>query len=194
MRITSTHHFHPSRPPTLLAELVAATLQAGGLLPYSINPGATTPESLYRSFIGKAAVTGNPYTMRKLSRQREESNLCVMHTHNQITKTGSDRGTSRLAQLHAQHTSRTGQAATEERKPLLCGANPLGMPTQQQRGMKTGPPHPGRGCSVAEESIRNAIRIAKHQSQSQQPSLNKDVRRQRPQFSNATKPWDGIGL
>lgn len=50
------------------AELVAATLKVGGLLPINYNPGAATPESLHRRFIKHAATTGNPCTMRGLSR------------------------------------------------------------------------------------------------------------------------------
>jgi len=48
------------------AELVAATLQRGGLYPRDENPGAATPESLYRRFISQATTTGNPCTMRSI--------------------------------------------------------------------------------------------------------------------------------
>jgi len=48
------------------AELVANTLQKGGLYPLNENPGAATPESLYRRFISQATTTGNPCTMRSI--------------------------------------------------------------------------------------------------------------------------------
>lgn len=48
------------------AELVAATLQKGGLYPTDENPGAATPESLYRRFISQATTTGNPCMMRSI--------------------------------------------------------------------------------------------------------------------------------
>lgn len=46
------------------AELVAACLQAGGLLNRDSNPGAATPQSLYRLYKGQAAAAANPYTLR----------------------------------------------------------------------------------------------------------------------------------
>lgn len=49
------------------AELVAAVLQEGQFLPRSYNPGAATPESLYREFISQGTTTGNPCTLRSFS-------------------------------------------------------------------------------------------------------------------------------
>lgn len=46
------------------AELSAACLQAGGLFPTKSNPGACTPESLWKQYIPQAATTGNPCTLR----------------------------------------------------------------------------------------------------------------------------------
>ena len=46
------------------AELVAAALQVGGLMSAQSNPGAATPESLYRLYKARAATTANPFTLR----------------------------------------------------------------------------------------------------------------------------------
>ena len=48
------------------AELVAATLKVGCLLPTNYNPGAATPASLYTFFIKNGATTGNPCTLRNM--------------------------------------------------------------------------------------------------------------------------------
>jgi hypothetical protein len=52
------------------SELVAATLQAGGLLSLDVNPGSATPESLHRAYAKDGAAIGNPYTMRRIVRER----------------------------------------------------------------------------------------------------------------------------
>lgn len=49
------------------AELIAATLQVGSLLALDSNPGAATPESLYRLYKDSAACAGNPYVLRKIA-------------------------------------------------------------------------------------------------------------------------------
>jgi hypothetical protein len=49
------------------AELVASVLQKGGLLSASSNPGAATPESLYKMYRCAAAMHGNPYTLRNVA-------------------------------------------------------------------------------------------------------------------------------
>jgi hypothetical protein len=51
----------------LRTELVAAILKKGGLMSQSSNPGAATPESLHNMYKNKAAVTGNPYTLRQFN-------------------------------------------------------------------------------------------------------------------------------
>ena len=48
------------------AELVARTLQIGGLFPTEKNPGAETPETLFRRFKPVASVTGNHYMLRQI--------------------------------------------------------------------------------------------------------------------------------
>jgi len=45
------------------AELVAATLQAGGLLAADANPGAATPQSLHELYSSRAAATANPFLL-----------------------------------------------------------------------------------------------------------------------------------
>jgi len=52
------------------AELVAQTLKVGGLMSGDSNPGAATPESLWRMYSRHAATTGNPCTMRSLTHER----------------------------------------------------------------------------------------------------------------------------
>lgn len=54
----------PTGDSWFCAELVAACLQAGGLLNRDSNPGAATPQSLYRLYKGQAAAAANPYTLR----------------------------------------------------------------------------------------------------------------------------------
>lgn len=46
------------------AELVAATLQVGGLLSSCSNPGAATPYSLWKLYKDQAAAAANPFTLR----------------------------------------------------------------------------------------------------------------------------------
>lgn len=38
------------------------------------NPGAATPKSLYQMYVGQAATTGNPYTMRSLTQRAHKDN------------------------------------------------------------------------------------------------------------------------
>lgn len=47
------------------AELVAACLQAGGLMSHSSSPGAATPSSLYKLYKSAGAVAANPCTLRR---------------------------------------------------------------------------------------------------------------------------------
>lgn len=47
------------------AELVAACLQAGGLMSHSSSPGAATPSSLYKLYKECGAVAANPCTLRR---------------------------------------------------------------------------------------------------------------------------------
>lgn len=57
------------------AELVAATLQVGGLMPPGHNPGGTTPAMLYSMFKQHGSVSANMYTLRNTSErllQRQE--------------------------------------------------------------------------------------------------------------------------
>ena len=49
------------------AELVACVLQKGGLLAATSNPGAATPESLYKLYSPHCAMHGNPYTLRNVA-------------------------------------------------------------------------------------------------------------------------------
>lgn len=55
------------------AELVAAILQAGGLLSSTTNPSAATPESLHTLFASRAAVTANPTILAAHARQPVEA-------------------------------------------------------------------------------------------------------------------------
>lgn len=52
------------------SELVAATLQAGGLMSLDSNPGAATPQSLYKLYSKSAATTGNAFLMRQIKEKR----------------------------------------------------------------------------------------------------------------------------
>ena len=68
---TSTSDAHIPRPVVpMLAELVAATLQAGGLMAVESNPGGATPESLHRMYSKSASCAGNPYILRRIGADR----------------------------------------------------------------------------------------------------------------------------
>lgn len=54
------------------AELVATILKTGGLLPANSNAGAFTPDSLHEEFSKDAALTGNPYQIRRLQKSNLE--------------------------------------------------------------------------------------------------------------------------
>ena len=49
------------------AELVSAILQEGNLMSTDSNPSAATPQSLHKMYSKKAAVTANPYMLRKVT-------------------------------------------------------------------------------------------------------------------------------
>lgn len=51
-------------PRVVLAELIAAVLQRGGLMSLNSNPGAATPESLHQLYSKRGAVTANPFLLR----------------------------------------------------------------------------------------------------------------------------------
>lgn len=63
--------FHTYNPDTkqhalrYCAELVAACLQAGGLMSQESKPGAATPQSLYRLYKSAGAVAANPCALRR---------------------------------------------------------------------------------------------------------------------------------
>ena len=53
------------------AELTAAALQKGGLLPIEMNPGSASPDSLYRHFSRVGAATANPYALRNFALKKQ---------------------------------------------------------------------------------------------------------------------------
>lgn len=52
------------------AELVACALKTGGLMSIDSNPGAATPQSLYKMYRDHGATTGNPYVLRTLEKTK----------------------------------------------------------------------------------------------------------------------------
>lgn len=52
------------------AELVARTLQVGGLFPSNSNPGSQTPETLYRTLRERATMTANPFVLRQIQMKK----------------------------------------------------------------------------------------------------------------------------
>tara|TARA_B110000902_G_scaffold253002_1_gene315117 strand:+ start:888 stop:1310 length:423 start_codon:yes stop_codon:yes gene_type:complete len=87
-------------PPSLLAELVAAVLKAGGMLSPDSNPGAATPHSLYKLYSKQAAATANPYMLRqstKLSMNSVFGQRMSQQTHAQQVPL---LGTSARAAVH----------------------------------------------------------------------------------------------
>ena len=59
------NHTHTHTQNRYCAELVAACLQAGGLMSADSNPGAATPHSLYKMYKAQGAVMANPCTLRQ---------------------------------------------------------------------------------------------------------------------------------
>jgi len=57
---------HTDSSSFFCAELVAAILKEGGLMDQTSNPGSATPESLYRIYKDRAAVTANPFVLRDM--------------------------------------------------------------------------------------------------------------------------------
>jgi len=171
------------------AELVAATLQRGGLYPRDDNPGAATPESLYRRFISQATTTGNPCTMRSilpngasathtadrgqgaLQERQEQVNPLLKHCN--ITLGGTLASPGAPPRLRAVAT----------RPAALVGYQPrLARPGCTQVAMYERPighaPHFGQR-SNAEEAIRNAVRranIKQLSSHAQQNVVTLDIR------------------
>ena len=91
------------------AELVACVLKEGGLLEASSNPGAATPEMLYRIYKDQAAATANPYVLRDIS---ATSALTF----------GSTMGTA-AATSAAVTTPSTSNAKPQQRKKSSSGAS-----------------------------------------------------------------------
>lgn len=57
---------HTDSSSFFCAELVAAILKEGGLMDRTSNPGSATPETLFRIYKDRAAVTANPYVLREM--------------------------------------------------------------------------------------------------------------------------------
>lgn len=57
------------------AELVAACLQAGGLMNQTSSPGAATPSSLYKLYKNCGAVAANPCTLRRQMNELAETGV-----------------------------------------------------------------------------------------------------------------------
>jgi hypothetical protein len=177
------------------AELVAATLQRGGLYPRDENPGAATPESLYRRFISQATTTGNPCTMRSilpnstsaphiadrgqsaLQQRLEQVNPLLKHCN--ITLNGT---------LASPGVPPRGRAMMQARlpSPAVSMPNPSSYQLSHLSASHAQPlaykhriaTHPTQR-SNAEEAIRNAVRQANIQqlsSHAQQHVVTLDIR------------------
>ena len=173
------------------AELVAATLQKGGLYPKNENPGAATPESLYRRFISQATTTGNPCTMRSIL----PNSVGASHT--------ASRGQTALQERQVQinpllkHCNITlgGTLASPGALPrsrLIMQAQPPPQPPPMHGPLSHFSAHQTRTLayqpriatqpvqrSNAEEAIRNAVRRANIQqlsSHAQQHAVTLDIR------------------
>lgn len=181
------------------AELVAATLQRGGLYPRDENPGAATPESLYRRFISQATTTGNPCTMRSIlpnstgvahvasrnptSMQERQEQMNPLMKHCNITLGGT------LMQPGVRtrpRTPRTREPPAVYSQPPHC-QQPSAMGRSALVGHRAScaqcqqPLHGSvpSGRSNAEEAIRQAVRRANIQelsSNAQQHVVTLDIR------------------
>lgn len=144
------------------AELVAATLKEGQLLPATLNPGASTPQSLYAHFSKIGTATGNPYTLRRISTTRSQKNNVPRRIQDALPQS--------LRALQ-------GVRAREDLQPLLNGRSKERSAAQLPKRIElarlpptlpVAPPNAHAGASRAEMAIRNAVR--------QQAARKEDVR------------------
>ena len=69
------------------AELTAAILRHGGLMSKTSNPGAATPESLFRMYHKEAAVTANPFSLRDIQTVQALTSTSLGPTSSQSEET-----------------------------------------------------------------------------------------------------------
>lgn len=115
----------PDNESWFCAELVAACLQAGGLLSRDSNPSAATPASLYRVYKG-AATTGNPWALRAaVQNQHGLRNLPLAAS----TTSAASAASAALAAAHAHACARAQQARqAQQSHALLTATTVVGVP------------------------------------------------------------------
>lgn len=97
------------------AELVAATLQAGGLLAADANPGAATPQSLHELYASRAAATANPFILSGGSvanplpfKLEPRSQSKALHVHQALEGAKSQKTVGSLKVVAARKTEQPG--------------------------------------------------------------------------------------
>jgi hypothetical protein len=140
------------------SELVAATLQAGGLMSLDSNPGSATPQSLYKLYSKSAATTGNAFLMRQIKEKRvslEEMRPLLDQRQRQAQIGGSV--------LHAQTLVTPKQPLAAHPPADPCYGGYMSAP-ETQRSRNIVGSMDCHGClgapamGSAERGIRNAVR------------------------------------
>ena len=157
------------------AELSAACLQAGGLFPVNRNPGACTPESLWKQYIPQAATTGNPCTLRAVRydqsnpeelqpllrpRQRIEHNP-ALNVHSVACKPVAANTTSSLKSVGV-HTSIYSGSSPSLANPHGFTLN-IGSVTHKPNGRPFVPTY-----NRAEQRLRQAVQVQSRNAQTNQ--------------------------
>jgi hypothetical protein len=149
------------------AELVAACLQAGGLMASTSNAAAASPQSLYDMYASTAAISGNPCTMRSMS----SSMIVRPALATQDIEMGLSDSTPFCSAVAALHPNRA-QGRTTAKIPVMTGAPPSVQTAVWMLNANAPPPDRlgprdsessvrcATAQSRAEEAIRTAVRSA----------------------------------
>lgn len=161
------------------AELVAAALQAGGLMDKSVNPGAATPESLYRTFAACGTTTGNPCVLRSMksadvrelatfSNARaeqgsvDERRPLLGRLRSIGSLLGINRGKRQQVAVRSDAQRPGSSSSQRHSKVERCNTSAPSMPAQcHPNALEMGlarPPSRGGGGSISEQRIREAVR------------------------------------
>ena len=151
------------------AELVACVLKEGGLLEASSNPGAATPEMLYRIYKDQAAATANPYVLRDLG------------------------ATSALSFGATMGTGAAGAAAGAPTAPSTSNAKPLQRKKSAAASAAAGPSTIGGVTPQERAAEREALLHHQQQQQQQRAAFAAPPRAPAPLAPLAPTPASVMG-